>query len=482
MQRYSLALSDIVVPERLRLDYGDVDDLAHSIRRYGLIQPIIVTQDRVLIAGGRRLRAHQVLKLDRIDVVYRETLLESERLQLELEENVRRKDMDWKERVRGISAVHMARRHDAVLAGDEWGYRQTGELLGTAHSHIGYCLEAADLLAKGDAEVAACGSLGDFIRLQLTRRETEANIELARRGLAGTGANGPVQHVVTAKPGLVTDLLGSAPTVATAPVVHSDDAVRPFEPYTANLSRWLYHGDVRSFFKDENYSDPAGDTIGYIITDPPYGIDVDNMDQEHAGMIDLDSVRAEHDVEQNLELLKEFVPLAYHHMRNSGSWLVMWADPWNWRWLAGLCEDAGFRVSRWPLTWIKTHACINTNAMKNFTKTVEFAVVAAKGNASLIAPQPVCHYACSNDETKKLLGHPYAKPLDLWKWLFKAFVPSGLAYFDPFIGRGSSALAAIDVGITPIGCEVNDTHYAHLYNNVRARYEQRFGKDKVTFT
>jgi len=31
---------DIIVPERLRKDYGDLSDLADSIRSFGIIEPI----------------------------------------------------------------------------------------------------------------------------------------------------------------------------------------------------------------------------------------------------------------------------------------------------------------------------------------------------------------------------------------------------------------------------------------------------------
>lgn len=474
--RLSIPIDSIIVPERLRTDYGDLDDLARSISTYGLIQPIVINQQNVLIAGGRRLSACKILKLLVVDVVYRETLDESELRELELEENVRRKDFDWRERVRSIREIHNLKRRNSALEGKQWGYRETGELLGSAHSQVAYALQAADLLDAGDADVIACASLADFLRLMLRRREDEANAELARRGLGAKKVS---------KPELVTSLLGST----VVPTILGELAKAGLggkgladEKHTAYLSRWLYNGDVRSFFKDEYRSDPAGDTISYIITDPPYAIEIDNLDQEHARMIDLDTIREEHNVDENVDLLKEFVPLAFHHMKSSGSWLVMWCDPYNWRWLCDLCESAGFRVQRWPLVWCKTHPCTNTNAMKNWTKTVDFALVASKGTrASLLTPQSVCHYACSNDETRRLLGHPFAKPLDLWKWLFRALIPPGLAYFDPFIGRGSSALAAIDLGITPIGCEINDVHFSHCYNNVRSAYERKFGKDNIEF-
>ena len=51
------ALSAITVGHRHRTDLGDIDQLAESIRRDGLLQPIAITPDGVLLSGRRRLAA-----------------------------------------------------------------------------------------------------------------------------------------------------------------------------------------------------------------------------------------------------------------------------------------------------------------------------------------------------------------------------------------------------------------------------------------
>lgn len=53
-----LPISSIRIGKRFRRDLGDIDTLAESIRDGpGLLQPIVVTPDRLLIAGFRRLTA-----------------------------------------------------------------------------------------------------------------------------------------------------------------------------------------------------------------------------------------------------------------------------------------------------------------------------------------------------------------------------------------------------------------------------------------
>ena len=49
--------SDIKEGTRARKTYKNVEKLAESIKEHGLIQPILLSNEMVLIAGGRRLRA-----------------------------------------------------------------------------------------------------------------------------------------------------------------------------------------------------------------------------------------------------------------------------------------------------------------------------------------------------------------------------------------------------------------------------------------
>ena len=39
---FFLGTDDIVVGSRIREDYGDITDLANSIREFGIIQPIVL--------------------------------------------------------------------------------------------------------------------------------------------------------------------------------------------------------------------------------------------------------------------------------------------------------------------------------------------------------------------------------------------------------------------------------------------------------
>lgn len=55
------AISSIIIGHRHRTDLGDLDALAASIERFGLLQPPTVTPDGVLVCGRRRLAAVEKL-------------------------------------------------------------------------------------------------------------------------------------------------------------------------------------------------------------------------------------------------------------------------------------------------------------------------------------------------------------------------------------------------------------------------------------
>ena len=97
-------LSPNRVQPRQDLNRG-LERLAESIRRHGILQPIVVTAlggDRYeILAGERRWRAAQIAGLKSVPVLVREaTRTDAERLELALIENVQREDLDPIERAR----------------------------------------------------------------------------------------------------------------------------------------------------------------------------------------------------------------------------------------------------------------------------------------------------------------------------------------------------------------------------------------------
>ena len=84
----------------------DTDGLLESIRHRGVINPLIITRDFTLVAGERRLEASRVAGLVDIPVRFFEDLTEIEAQIIELEENLKRSDLPWRDEVSAVARIH----------------------------------------------------------------------------------------------------------------------------------------------------------------------------------------------------------------------------------------------------------------------------------------------------------------------------------------------------------------------------------------
>jgi len=193
----------------------------------------------------------------------------------------------------------------------------------------------------------------------------------------------------------------------------------------------------------------------------------------------LDTVVNEHDKAENYDLLTKFILLAYTTLKEKG-FLIMWCDQMMWESIFNWGKAAGFSVQRWPLTWVKAHPCANQAAGVNFTKTTEIAMVMRQVNTTLVRPQSASHFTCSND-TAKRFSHPFAKPVELWEWIYDAVALPGQTVLDPFMGRGSAVYAAAKRGLQPIGLELKEDHFNHAYITMQEAFKQWMAPKTVEF-
>lgn len=73
-----------------RKEFGDIDSLAKSIKEHGLLQPVLVTPEMVIIAGERRWKAAKHAGLKEITVIVIETRSSFEDRELSFVENYHR--------------------------------------------------------------------------------------------------------------------------------------------------------------------------------------------------------------------------------------------------------------------------------------------------------------------------------------------------------------------------------------------------------
>ena len=99
-------------PYQPRKTFNDasIEELSRSVREHGIIQPLVVTRtgDKKyrLIAGERRFRAAQKAGLSKVPVVVKETMADTDVLQVALIENIQREDLNPIEEAYAYHQLH----------------------------------------------------------------------------------------------------------------------------------------------------------------------------------------------------------------------------------------------------------------------------------------------------------------------------------------------------------------------------------------
>ena len=172
-------LSEIDDSLRVRKDYGDLGGLKWSIGEYGLIQPLVITWDEnrwLLLVGGRRYRALKEMGRSSVihgkEVLTREELYDSsdveiqaKRAAIELEENLKRKDMSWSEQIEGKRRLKelLDQIHGTRAAGGLTRAEKSGE---TSIEQTGSSLrKVASILGESPATLSQDIRLAEFLKI-----------------------------------------------------------------------------------------------------------------------------------------------------------------------------------------------------------------------------------------------------------------------------------------------------------------------------
>lgn len=95
-----IEIEKIKIKDRIRKDFGNIQELADDIRDNGLINPPVITPDSYeLITGERRIRAMKLLGYRQIEVRPMAVKDAEHQLNLEISENEARKDFSKAERI-----------------------------------------------------------------------------------------------------------------------------------------------------------------------------------------------------------------------------------------------------------------------------------------------------------------------------------------------------------------------------------------------
>ncbi|MEW4150052.1 ParB N-terminal domain-containing protein [Bacillus thuringiensis] len=115
-----LAINQIKVAERIRKEFGNIEELANDIKENGIINPPVVTPEHELIAGERRLRACKYLNYQQIEVRVMSVRDYEHKLKIEIGENEHRKEFTFSERMawaRELERVESAKARERMSEG-----------------------------------------------------------------------------------------------------------------------------------------------------------------------------------------------------------------------------------------------------------------------------------------------------------------------------------------------------------------------------
>jgi ParB family chromosome partitioning protein len=196
---------------RHRFDERTLEELAESIRRHGVLQPLLVSEDGperyLLMTGERRWRAARLAGLATVPAVIRERLADGEQLEVALVENLQRQDLTPLEEARafedlrtslGLSQAEIAER----VAMDRSTVANSLRLLKLPP-------EVQELVERGDISAGHGRTLlafdGDDLRCEWARRVAATGISVRELERAAAAARAGTGRKKKARPGSAKD-------------------------------------------------------------------------------------------------------------------------------------------------------------------------------------------------------------------------------------------------------------------------------------
>ncbi len=432
-------------PAKPRRDLGDLSGLIQSITDNGLILPIILGPNHELIDGERRLTCFHRLNQE-IPFVYRSQLASDELEELELEANRYRKDFTWQEEVLKGHKLYRAKCREASLMGEKFTQRDARIVMGCGLEAVNIRIKLAKAILSGNTEVSSAPTI--TAALQVMLKQVQENIQATQ--------------VTSSIPELKNNLSFDIDSPLSSPVRQPNTTEEDLsgDEIVVPLSQMFFNGDCR-----EIMSKLPADFVDHIITDPPYGINPDNMDT----LVKLDEVYHSHQVDENISLILDFIQQAFRTLKDQG-FLAMWYDLDHHEKIVNAGTAAGFKVCRWPLIACKISSCRNSAAAFNVTKRTEYCILMRKGNAVLTKPITSNYKEFDFQTEKALYDNPFAKPFDAWKWIIDMIALPGQSILDAFSGAGSGPRASAICGMRPYGIEKDQSQFPKLIATMKTVY------------
>ena len=416
-------ISTITIGERFRSDMGNIEELKAAIADKGILQPITLNQNMELLAGHRRLTAATALGLLEIPALIREVTGEIDSREIELIENVHRKDFTWQEQAKLMARIHALKKEQ----NPNWSGEDTAKLLDTSRMSIS---RANTLAAAMDVlpEIADCKSAEDAHKLLKKAEENAIVQELAKRQI---------------------DL------------IHKDStAMSPKQKGLASTLRVADSNYVVSDLFSYMKGMKSNGHVDFIECDPPYGINLPKVSsREDKGVAVEQRDSNYHEISE--EAYPDFLAnLAAETFRVAGKncWMIFWfAFKWEATAKTAL-RAAGWDVDEVPAIW---HKGIGRTPRPDLllARAYEPFLVCRKGQPTLIRQGRMNVWTRNPDEKKY---HPAQRPLGLMVDLLETFAEGAAQVFIPFAGSGVTLRACYKLGFRALGVDDNPEYKPHF--------------------
>lgn len=390
-----------------------IEDLLESIPRIGLIHPPVVTREGELVAGERRLTACRALGWTSIPVQWAEDLDEIQLTAIELEENVKRKDLTWQEESEALLSYH---RLKIKIATTEWDMVKTAEDIGMSPTYVRNRCLVAEELEKGNEFVASAPKFSTAYGIVERARSREKAADLKSVSVSIPGAE----------------------PEDTAEIQSLADLGKTHVPLI-NMSFHEWQPEYR------------GQRFNFIHCDFPYGVSADKHDQGASS-----SFGGYEDSFQTYVDLLDRLEDAMENVISDSAHLMFWFAMDHYVFTKTRLESMGWVVNPYPLVWHKSdNSGILPDPKRGPRRVYETAFIATR-NDRLIVRSTSNVVAHANDKDI----HMSEKPRGMLRKFFAMFVDTYTVMLDPTCGSGNSVRVAQDLGAeTVFGLEQNEEFF-----------------------
>ena len=213
-------------------------------------------------------------------------------------------------------------------------------------------------------------------------------------------------------------------------------------------------------FSDFMKSLPKG-SVDLILTDPPYTISKETGFKSVVNGVQRFAVSMDFGAWDHCQVdLAEMAEGFYRALRQGGT-AIVWYDLWKIGEIKDAMEQAGFKMLR-QIIWEKTNPVPLNMRATYLSNCREMAVSGVKGGKPTFHDQydrGVYELPIPRHNGKR--QHPTQKPEELFAELVCKHSNPGDLVVDPFLGAGTTAMAALKNGRRFTGCDI-DERYAQI--------------------